>query len=138
VIIQPTSVLIGLIKQKPLVIFSDIRFCSCAGKAIFQFACCSWYCKKHECTYRCTYMYTQKHMQQESKSSAGNLLLYVLHWCAYTGYAQHVHMPWLVIRASNRKWTPCTLLLDALYSEKCKIRAISEDMDATLQGIGDL
>jgi len=26
----------------------------------------------------------------------------------------------------------------SLYAEKCKIRAISEDMDHTLQGIGDL
>jgi len=29
-------------------------------------------------------------------------------------------------------------LEDALYSEKCKIRAINEDMDVALQGIGDL
>ena len=29
-------------------------------------------------------------------------------------------------------------LSDALYSEKCKIRAINEDMDVALQGIGDL
>merc|ERR1712119_128932 len=29
-------------------------------------------------------------------------------------------------------------LEDCPYAEKCKIRAISEDMDHTLQGIGDL
>jgi len=32
----------------------------------------------------------------------------------------------------------CVRELDNLYAEKCKIRGIQEDMDHTLQGIGDL
>ena len=32
----------------------------------------------------------------------------------------------------------CLILADSLYAEKLKIKAISEDMDQTLQGIGDL